>query len=105
MNDLIYKRCANHAAREAVARCPSCGRFFCAECVTEHEGRVLCANCLEKTLPEKSRRSSFVSGLVRAVQFLAGVYCLWLAFYYLGRALLSIPSSFHEGSVWKSMVM
>ena len=28
---------------------------------------------------------------------------LWLAFYAVGRTLLLIPSSFHEGSLWRDM--
>src|SRR5580658_7631208 len=33
---LLDQRCFNHDLREAVAQCPSCKRFFCRECVTEH---------------------------------------------------------------------
>jgi hypothetical protein len=28
---------------------------------------------------------------------------LWLAFFALGKILLAIPSSFHEGEVWKKV--
>ena len=47
MTALAHQRCFNHALREAAARCPGCGNFFCRECVTEHDDRVLCAACLE----------------------------------------------------------
>jgi hypothetical protein len=105
MSDLIYKRCANHADREAVAKCPGCGRFFCEECVTEHEGRVLCANCLRGgPTPGPGRRTLF-DRVKNAAGLLAGMYFVWLFLYYLGRLLLLIPSAFHEGSVWKTMVM
>ena len=46
--NLSQQRCFNHTSREAVARCPECGRFFCRECITEHDDRVLCAVCLGK---------------------------------------------------------
>ena len=43
MEDLVHQRCFNHMLREAVACCPECRRYFCRECVTEHEDKVLCA--------------------------------------------------------------
>jgi len=48
VQDLAYQRCLNHTFREAVARCPECGHYFCRECITEHEDRVVCASCLRK---------------------------------------------------------
>ncbi len=105
MNELIYKRCANHAGREAVAKCPECGLFFCGECVTEHEERVLCANCLASKSMPRPRRKSFIDKVAQAVSLFAGFYFAWLLFYYLGKLLLLIPSAFHEGSVWKTLVM
>jgi hypothetical protein len=33
---------------------------------------------------------------------LTGVLVLWLVFFLLGRALLSMPASFHEGTLWGS---
>jgi len=30
-----------------------------------------------------------------------GLLICWTFFYWLGRALLSTPSSFHEGTVWQ----
>ncbi|MCI0613826.1 rhomboid family protein, partial [bacterium] len=42
--ELISKqRCFFHSQREAVVRCPECGRYYCRECVTEHLDRLLCA--------------------------------------------------------------
>ncbi len=92
---IALERCFNHASREAVARCPGCGRYFCRECVSEHEGRVICAFCL-KRLSTKSIKRYRLVGLVRAVEVLIGVLLLWSSFYLLGRALLTIPSSFHD---------
>ena len=43
-----------------------------------------------------------LAGLARLGQFLFGFMVLWLFFYYVGQALLSLPSSFHEGTVWQS---
>jgi hypothetical protein len=100
MNDLIHQRCFNHQRREAVARCPECDRYFCRECVTEHEDRVLCNHCLKKILkqsPFKSLPFGMLQGLLR---FASGTVIAWIFFYYLGRILLSLPSSFHEGEIW-----
>ena len=38
--------CFQHPDREAVVRCPSCRKYYCRECVTEHDDRMLCSNCL-----------------------------------------------------------
>jgi hypothetical protein len=31
-----------------------------------------------------------------------GVITLWVFFYMVGKGLLALPASFHEGSVWKT---
>lgn len=100
MPDLVHQRCFNHMLREAVACCPECRRYFCRECVTEHEDKVLCAACLRRKIsPALAGRTRF-SGLTRLVQFFLGAMLLWIFFYYLGQILLSLPSSFHEGTLW-----
>ena len=105
MQNLLYQRCFSHSNREAAARCPECGRFFCRECVTEHEGRVICATCLRKIVqPRLTQRPAFVVAL-RSVLGLAGLLTAWLFFYLLGQILLTMPSSFHEGTLWKSSLL
>jgi hypothetical protein len=98
---LVQQRCANHSQREAVARCPDCGRFYCRECITEHEDRVLCAACLAKKAGRKSRTRSWVTRIGRVGLLLASFLFLWIFFYVCGRTLLAIPSSFHEGTFLK----
>jgi hypothetical protein len=101
MTSLAQQRCFNHAAREAVALCPECGRCFCRECVTEHEDRVICAACLNTLArPSLIRRRRFVRTL-RMIQALFGLMTAWFFFYLLGQVLLTLPSSFHEGTVWQ----
>jgi len=98
---LIHQRCFNHLVREAVARCPECGHFYCRECITEHEDRVICASCLRKFIKAPfTKRRGFV-GVLRVIQILAGLFTVWFFFYLFGNALLSIDSSFHEGTIWK----
>jgi hypothetical protein len=100
--DIVNKRCFHHVHREAVAVCPECKRFFCRECVTEHEDRIICASCLKKKFPAADRRRLRFINLLRMWQGIAGILILWIFFYFLGQILVSIPSSFHEGTVWKS---
>jgi hypothetical protein len=102
MPDLAHQRCFNHRSREAAARCPVCQRYFCRECITEHEDRVLCAACLRRLLRPSSKKPSRLGGFISLSQFLLGLVLLWLCFYCLGQVLLSLPTSFHEGTVWQS---
>ena|SRR5688572_15853647 len=101
MRSLTHQRCFNHSFREAAARCPECVQFYCRECITEHDDRVICASCLKKLAKVPfTRRTGFVS-VVRSVQLLTGLTMLVVFFYLLGQSLLSMPSSFHDGTVWK----
>jgi hypothetical protein len=101
MEDLLHQRCFNHMLREAVARCPECRRYFCRECVTEHEDKVLCAACLGTLIDADGTGLGRFGGLFRIANFLLGGMLLWIFFYYLGQILLSLPSSFHEGTLWE----
>ncbi len=104
MPGLSHQRCFQHSNREAVARCPECRRFFCRECVTEHDDRLLCAACLKNTAHVPlTQRSGFVR-IVRLGQVMFGLLLTVVFFYVLGRQLLSIPSSFHDGTVWRTDV-
>jgi hypothetical protein len=101
MLDLAQQRCFNHAAREAVARCPECRQFFCRECITEHEDRVVCAACLKKlTASESTQRRAF-SGVMRFVRVAIGILIAWFFFFLIGEILVRLPDSFHEGALWK----
>ncbi len=105
MADLHQTRCFNHAAREAVARCPACRNFFCRECVTEHGGRVMCAACIQKAeVPEVGHKDGSFKIAIGRVLSVARVFCgmvaLWIFFYGIGRLLLLIPDSFHSGELW-----
>jgi hypothetical protein len=100
MPELVHQRCQHHSLREAVARCPECARFYCRECVTEHEDRVLCASCLRALLqrPEQTARPS---RLWLGAQLACSLVAAWFFFYLIGQVLLSLDSSFHEGTLWR----
>lgn len=99
MTSLLARRCFHHPEREAAARCLSCQRTFCRECVTEHEDRVLCVTCLarprEAAAARRNRGRSIAGGA-------AGLLLAWLFFFLFGRALALLPSSFHEGTLFTS---
>ena len=103
MEDLSNQRCYHHQRREAVVRCLDCQRYFCRECVTEHHDRMLCTQCLERLSDHREKRSRlWVRGLLLVTQGTFGFLLLWYAFYVVGLMLLSIPHSFHEGTVWEA---
>jgi hypothetical protein len=91
---ILDQRCSTHSFREAVAQCPSCKRFFCRECVTEHEGRMICVNCVH-LLARDTRKTERTATTRWTVTAIAGVLLAWLVFYYLGLTLARIPSEFH----------
>ena len=96
--------CFYHPQREAAAKCVSCGRSYCRECVTPVDRRMMCATCFrEKTRAKvKEKRDWFV--LSFALQLLVGMAVLWLTSYFFGRVLLEIPSAFHEGTIWEKVM-
>ncbi len=97
--DLVHQRCFNHAAVQAAARCPRCRRFYCRQCVTEHRGQVVCAACLA-TLAAAPVKRKGLAAVVWAGAGLVGATLAWVFFYWVGGVLLSIPSAFHEGTLW-----
>jgi len=104
MASLASQRCLHHSGREAVARCPECGRFFCRECIVEHEDRVICAGCLTKLADAQNKAPSRIrlAALLPAVGVWLGLLVAWLVFYFVGRTLLSVPDDFRAGKVWKA---
>jgi hypothetical protein len=103
MKSLAAQRCNNHASREAVARCPGCQRFFCRECISDHEGRVICATCLAAmTVAPAKRHSNRLGGISGLFGAMGAILLIWVVFYLFGAALSAIPTSFHNGTIWNS---
>src|SRR5687767_4226891 len=100
MASLVHQRCFHHAAREAAGRCPECAKFYCRECITEHEDRIICATCLAKLTQKRTTGRSIALWFWSALQLTGGVFVAWLFFYFVGQVLLLIPSAFHEGALW-----
>lgn len=101
MNTLHQQRCLNHSLREAVARCPVCTQYFCRECITEHEDRVICAACLRKLTVKPVARKRNLSAIKWLFAGGCGFLLGWSVFYTAGRVLVSIPAEFHDGSIWR----
>lgn len=101
MPALVSQRCLNHSTREAVARCPECGCFYCRECVTEHDDRIICASCLKKLAQQAEAKPRRKLNLWPAFQGLSGVFLACFVFYVIGRILLAIPTEYHNQAIWK----
>ena len=100
---LHARRCARHVEREAAARCPGCHGFFCRECVVEHDGKLLCAGCLERAAAAQARRHRRLAHAREAAKLAAGALVLWLLFYSGGALLVKLPPDFHNGTLWKNL--
>jgi hypothetical protein len=105
MPDLASQRCLNHSSREAVARCPECGRYFCRECIAEHDDRVICAACLKKLALKEKPSPRRRLNLWPAAQGAGGFVIAWFVFYTVGRLLVATPDKFHDEELWKSKFM
>jgi hypothetical protein len=96
MNGLaLHQHCWNHDAREAVCRCPSCGRPYCRECVSEHEARLLCAACLSALVRAGQPRRGRLSPAALAI---AGVLLAWLLLYGASRTVVLFASRIQEAA-------
>ncbi|HZN04977.1 MAG TPA: rhomboid family protein [Candidatus Polarisedimenticolia bacterium] len=96
-DDLRLRRCLHHATREAVARCPRCGRSFCRECISEHDGLWLCAACLAAEGEGSAARRGRLVLVWSGLRVGAGLFVAWFYFYLVGQALLAFHDPIHPG--------
>jgi hypothetical protein len=95
--------CFQHPQREAAARCVGCGKPFCRECITALDRRMYCVSCFKAKTEKKEKRKRDWFLLTTATQFAAGLLVLWFTAYLIGRFLVDLPTSFHEGTVWEKL--
>ncbi len=94
--------CTIHPDRQATARCPSCRGFFCAECITEHEGKLTCATCLGvRRERSRSRGEKRDIPVLPVFQLLVGILICWALFYFFAQTLADMPDDFHDGTIWE----
>jgi hypothetical protein len=96
---LSRQKCFHHPAREAAARCTSCSRYFCRECVVELDGRLVCAACLKSFSKAETAKRVRFKALRPWLAAAAGFTLAWLIFYTIGLALLTMPA-LNEGGAW-----
>ncbi len=93
---LRQQRCVHHPQREASARCPECGRFYCRECITEHDDRVLCAACVARLSLKQTAKRKRWNWLPRLALAMLAFTLVFLIFLLLGNFLLSVPSPSYQ---------
>ncbi len=100
---LAKSQCTIHPERAATARCPSCRRFFCGECVTEHDGRLVCSACLAAGSEARRTpaRKASVFHPAAWIQWGLALGIVWVLFYFFARFLGDIPDAFHDGTIWE----
>ena len=86
---LLAQRCSNHETREAVCRCPECLRNLCRECVTEHEGRLVCAVCLARAARDRAPRPTN-RRTAEAAMLVGGLFLAWAVFFAIGESIVTI---------------
>lgn len=75
-----------------------CSHSFCRECISEHDLRMLCADCLRRETDSSKSQGKKRRKLPTApLQLAVGLLVLWFTVYLLGSILSSIPADFHDG--------
>jgi hypothetical protein len=97
---VIGQRCWNHESREAVCRCPACGRSFCRECVSEHDARLLCASCLLEVSRARAPRPGVWRRFSGFWMLAAGFVLALVFFYAAGQGLIVIKDRM-ERTEWQ----
>ena len=97
----LEQRCWNHEGREAVCRCLQCGRSYCRECVSEHQGRLLCAACLATAVRVDERKRGPLRRVAPAAMMLAGLLLAWMVLFGAGESLLILAERAEQSS-WQT---
>ena len=82
-------------------RCPECRRYFCRECATEHDERLLCADCLKRFSAKRAGKGGRLAWGKGAVAGVLGLLLAWLFFYGIGQVLTRVPAAQDEGTAWQ----
>ena len=99
MATLVQQRCFVHPSREAASRCVECKRYHCRECVSDYQGRLVCAACLRKLLAPVAavrKRSPIPSAITQSA---LGLLAAWFLLYMLGQVLMLQPAKRHSPQI------
>ena len=91
-----WQRCFIHPAREAVSLCVECRRAYCRECVVDHDGRLICAACLEKLRAPASRGGRALERTLSAAGLAVTLLLCWMVFYMAGRLMMTAEPVHHS---------
>ncbi len=95
------QRCWNHEGREAVCRCPECGRSYCRECVSEHQSRLLCAACLTRVSQATMRKRGSLGRLAAPLLAVAGLLLAWMVLFGAGESVIILAERAEQSS-WQN---
>ena len=82
-------------------RCLECRRYFCRECATEHDERLLCAECIKRLSAKRAGKRGRLAWVKSALAGALGLLLAWLFFYAIGQVLIEIPAAQDEGTAWQ----
>jgi len=85
-------------------RCLECRRYFCRECATEHEERLLCAECIKRLSAKRAGKGGRLAWVKGALAGALGLLLAWLFFYAIGQVLVQIPDARDEGAAYQFQV-
>ncbi len=104
MKELREQRCFHHWEREAAAKCRSCNRHYCRECVTFVGGKMVCAACLAAESQAQTERKRRFGLLAEAACGVLGFLAVWGVVAFAGKLMILIPDRFHDASIWEEIV-
>jgi hypothetical protein len=84
--------CFYHPTKKAVVACEGCGRFLCALCDIEFDGRHLCPGCIE-TGARKGKMETLQNEIIRYDNIALAVAIIPLILFYV--TLISAPAALY----------
>ena len=103
MKALRQNRCFHHPQREAAAKCPSCQRHYCRECVSFVSGRMICSACWNAEQAQEKPSSKRWGQLGEVAVVSLSFLLVWAAIAGFGRLMASLPDPLHDATVWEEL--
>ncbi|MCD4819929.1 MAG: rhomboid family protein [Candidatus Cloacimonetes bacterium] len=90
MSKLSQVRCHNHIDREAVSLCKHCHNYFCRECISDYDDKMLCKSCIDKLISNNNLKRKKKLNFKQYLAVIFSSLLLWFIFYSSGNILISI---------------